>query len=225
MSQFYQYTLPVADNSAIALAQAPVAPGDLILNGTYSNPVIGNVNLIQRGFVSQLTITSTEDLTGVDFEIFGSQNGVLIIESIIGPNAGMVTTVNYYDVVTKIVINDAAANVEVGFGGEAFFPLILVNTEKRISNVGYALQFIGEEDSSCTIYSSLANINSDRTYTQLIESGIMSYKQIVNNIETNSIVTVSAPSVTMQSTNVCKYLLVKVNDNQAALFTMQFLQL
>lgn len=221
MSQFYQYAFPVANVAGVALAQTPVDGGNLVLNGAYSNSVTGRVNL---GFSSVLSTTSAgADLNGVTFNVTGSQNGVAVNDSIKGANGATVNGAQYFDTITDISVNGVIPNgatVSIGTSGTAgFFPLILVNTEKRVSNLGLALQFTGTAGATCIIYQSLSNsINSGQTYPQLITSNIM---MLVSEVA-NGVVTIPA---IQQMFSVCKNILVKVTNNQNALLKMQFLQL
>lgn len=221
MSQFYEYTFPVASANGVASTQTPVNGGNLVLNGAYSNSVTSIVNL---GFSSVLSTTSAgADLTNVTFTATGSQNGVSVNDVIKGANAGTVNGVQYFDTITNISVNGAIPNgatVSIGTSGSAgFFPLIVVNTEKRASNLGYALQFTGSAGASCTVYQSLSNsINSGQTYPQLITSNIMMpVSEVANGAVTIPVI--------QQMFSACKNILVKVTNNQNVLLKMQFLQL
>lgn len=110
--------------------------------------------------------------------------------------------------------------VSIGTAGTAgFLPLIILNTEKGLSDVGYALQFIGAANSTATVYQSLGNsISSGQTYSQLIANKLMMpITEVANGA-------VTIPGI-QQMKSICKNILVNVTNNQSALFAVKFLQL
>ena len=222
MSQSYEYIFPVAKNNGVALTQTPVTGTNLRLNGSYTNSVTGIVNL---GFSSVLSTTSTgADLSAVTFNVTGSQNGVNVTDAIKGGAIGVtVTGVQYFNVITSISVAGVVpggGTVSIGTAGTAgFLPLIILNTEKGLSDVGYALQFIGAANSTATVYQSLGNsISSGQTYSQLIANKLMMpITEVANGA-------VTIPGI-LQMKSICKNILVNVTNNQSALLTMRFLQL
>ena len=126
----------------VALTQTPITGTNLRLNGSYTNSVTGIVNL---GFSSVLSTTSAgADLSAVTFNVTGSQNGVNVTDAIKGGAANAtVTGVQYFNVITSINVAGVVpggGTVSIGTAGTAgFLPLIILNTEKGLSDLGYAL--------------------------------------------------------------------------------------
>lgn len=224
MSQSYQYILPVLDavesHATVALLQTPIVGNNLVLNGLYVNGVSGVANF---GFTAHVAIRCNGDFTTVIFTVIGSQNGVPISHRIAGTNNTTVVSLLYFDTIISISVAGlvpAGGTVTAGTGGTSgFLPLILLNTEKGLSDVGYALQFIGAANSTATVYQSLGNIaNSGQTYDQLIESQeLLPIAELADG-------TVTIPTI-VQMKSVCKSIVVKITDNQSEKTTMLFLQL
>jgi hypothetical protein len=223
MSQFYEHCWSVESSTNLALIQLPVG-GKLNLNGDLANQVTGVASLIKAGFVRKIILEFTGDCTALTFTITGSQNGVPLVEQIVGVVDDVEFSAHYYDIITSITYTGVVANnMQVSCYTDAtdgYFPIILLNTEKRISNMAYALNFITQDapdGCSYTIYESLQNIsNSALTYKQAISDKLFSEKDTFDSI-----------SQTLQMTDVATNLLVKVTPAYRATSTlrMQFLQL
>lgn len=224
MSEFYEYYWPVESAQEIALTQTPVTGKNLVLNGSYANTVTGTVSLIARGFVRKINLSFTGDFRGATFTVKGTQNGVPITNIVTGLNGGNAFTTEYFDTVTNIsvtgVIPGGGTVASTADATDGYFPLILLNTEKRISNMAYALNFITEAPlTGCTytIYESLQNIgNSGQTYTQSIDDLVLS--KISEYVSVSQI---------LQMTDIARNLVVKITpaDVAASTLRMQFLQL
>lgn len=105
---------PVSSNTSIALLQTLAGAGTLKLNGPLVNPG-SNIPAVQFvGITRAITLTSTNDLSGVNFTIKGYFNGAVLSEVLAGPNNGTVTSANIYDGIYSITTNGAAAAVSVG---------------------------------------------------------------------------------------------------------------
>ena len=222
MSQSYKYILPILDNGyeEIALEQAVVNNGNVILNGEYASALTGTVSF---DYSVRIGISSADDLTGVNFTVIGTQNGVVIQEVIRNVNANTVTSTLYFDSITFIKVTGVAvlnANVSVGtMGTSGYLPAILINTEKKLSDLGYALQLIGADASEAIVYISLIDIaNSGKTYEELVDSSELL------PIDTFAGGVVTFPDI-IQMKNVCKSIVVKITNNQDSKVTMLFLQL
>jgi len=219
MSQFYEYNWPVTSVTDIALAQTPVSGGLLKLNGIYASPTNGQANLVGAGVVAQITLTSAQNL-GIPFVITGYQNGIFIQETLNGPNANTVTSVNCFDMIQSIVptgVIPGGAAVSAGIASVGYFPFIMLNSEKKITNPAYALNFIAAaaNPASYTVYLSLMNVANLGTYNNLITNGIFQVKTAA-----------ATASALIQYTDVAKSLLIKVNPNaNNSVLKAQFLQL
>lgn len=216
MSQFYQYNSPAPNSNGVAELQ-PVPMGKLILNGKYADPVTNTVNFIGRGFIPQITLSSTSDLSIANFTITGTQNGVSIIETITGPTANTtVSTNNFFDIVTSISSDTFFLfdeQVIAGSGAATFFPIILINTEKRISNVEYAINFIVNGGAKFNFFGSLVNVaGNGQTYLSAItdnmfvafpiennnNSQLVQFTEVYKNILVGQSVLVGTPTLMMQ---------------------------
>ena len=98
MSQFYEYNWPITSVTDVALRQNLVSAQALKLNGIYASPTNGQANLASAGLVAQITLSSLQNL-GIPFVITGYQNGIFIQETLTGPNANTVTSVNCFDMI------------------------------------------------------------------------------------------------------------------------------
>lgn len=77
----------------------------------------------------QLTFTSTDDLSGVDFAIFGQDEfGNIIDEVVVGPNNTTVTSIKYYNIVTSILATAAYTNFSIGYGTTGYSTWLPLNT-------------------------------------------------------------------------------------------------
>jgi hypothetical protein len=221
MSQFYEYSWPVINPDDIALDQTVIAGKLLTLNGKYANLTNGQANLIEAGIIPQITLTSGSNLSAVSFIITGYQNGVFIQEPLAGPNATIVSSENYFDIIESILPqseDEIVGNITVGINSVGFFSAILLNTEKKIANPAGAIRFIAAEENPATyvIYTSLNNISNSQPYNTLIENHIL---QSVN-LEGDTI------SQTLESNYVAKNLVIQISKNAENVpLKMQFLQL
>lgn len=108
------YLTPVASaTDYIAGAQAIGGAGNMTLDGTTT---FDSARLV--------TITDAGNDSGVTFTVTGTLNGETQTESLAGGNASTVTTTKYFDSVTQIAADSAAAgNVEAGIAGDLFLYL------------------------------------------------------------------------------------------------------
>ena len=218
MSQFYEYNWPVTSVTDVALAQTPVSGGLLKLNGIYASPTNGQANLVGAGVVAQITLSSLQNL-GIPFVITGYQNGIFIQETLTGPNDNNVTSVNCFDWIQSIVptgIIPGGAVVSAGITSVGYFPFIMLNSEKKLTNPAYAINFVAAASpASYTVYLSLMNVSNLGTYNNLITNGIFQVKTVA-----------ATASALIQYTDVAKSLLIKVNPNASnSVLKAQFLQL
>jgi len=115
------------------LAQQTTGPADLLLNG--SLVVAGIAEIGSQRFID---ITSAGNLAGINFTIEGSSDaGDQVLETIAGPNATTVTTVQNFATVTRISVDAAVgSDVTVGTnatGASAIIPLDQYQTPFEVS--------------------------------------------------------------------------------------------
>jgi hypothetical protein len=218
MSQIYEYNWPVTSVTDVALRQNLVSTQALKLNGIYADGATSQANLASAGFVAQITLSSLQNL-GIPFVITGYQNGIFIQETLNGPNANTVTSVNCFDMIQSIVptgVIPGGATVSAGIASVGYFPFIMLNSEKKITNPAYALNFVAAANpASYTAYLSLMNVANLGTYNNLITNGIFQVKTAAATV-----------SALIQYTDVAKSLLIKVNPNaNNSVLKAQFLQL
>lgn len=139
MSIQLQYVFPIANTSDVMGLKAIIGPGILPLDGKLANPISNNVSFISRGYSRQISITSGQDISAARFTVTGIQNGVIISELIVGPNATTVYGTLIYDVITSISVNLEVDDVSIGTGYLGFFQLININLEKSSAIVNYSL--------------------------------------------------------------------------------------
>ena len=114
--RYLKYYYPAQDLQAIALKQDITSAGNLKINGTLANFVNNAASFINKGYIHQVAITSTNDLSAANFTITGEQNGVAVVETISGPNNNSVYTTNFFDAVSQVSVNKAVNGVSVGAG-------------------------------------------------------------------------------------------------------------
>lgn len=72
---------------------------------------------ILKGTARLITFTSGDDLSGVNFTITGQDLlGNQLSETIVGPNAGAVTSVNQYSLISSIAADDDYTDLSIGIG-------------------------------------------------------------------------------------------------------------
>jgi hypothetical protein len=141
MAQPKVYNWIAADNAAIALLQTAGAAGSVLLNGTLS--VSNNPIVTLPGMVRKLSLTSANNLSAIIFTITGTANGHSVNETIFGPNANTVQTVNYYDSVTSITSNAGFTALSVGIGQTGFTSWFLHDYDRTVFNLGIQVAVAG----------------------------------------------------------------------------------
>lgn len=116
-------TLVAAVANAIALSQTLGGAGPVLLNGALASGGVATIPAQRR-----VTITSTSDLTLVNFTIVGTNEaGNAVTEVLAGGSTATVTSVNDYATVTSITASGAVASaITVGtsaIGGSLPVPL------------------------------------------------------------------------------------------------------
>lgn len=139
MSKGTKITWPLLDLQAVCLNQTLGAAGNLIINGTLSsNPNLPNLRAEFPKICRQITISSTADLSGIQFTISGiGDNGYPKSVPIAGPNNNTVTTVaELFSIVNSVSANAAVAtNVRVGAGSVGATQWFLSDHYRELSHL------------------------------------------------------------------------------------------
>jgi hypothetical protein len=221
MSQFYEYNWPAPIANGISLFQTTTANTPLLLNGSYVNKTTRIVNFIDFGIVPRVTLNSAANLSAINFLITGYQNGVFISETLTGPNANTVTSVNCFDTVTQIIpTGTTGSTIQVGVASVGYFPMILLNTAKtNTSSISYALNIVAATANPATyqVFLSLKN-----------NLGLGKYDDLTSAANGNF----AAPAVAATASALIQYnslasnLLIKIGTNaNNSILKVQFLQL
>lgn len=125
MSIYNTTIWPVIDVAAVCALQNTSGAGSLSLNGTLISTATPNqISFIGAGFIRSVSLTSVNNLSAVNFTISGLQNGAFVTEIITGPNNNTVYGVQYYDIITSVVVSNAVTAVSVGTGKAGYLPLV-----------------------------------------------------------------------------------------------------
>jgi hypothetical protein len=221
MSQFYEYNWPTPVVNGISLFQTLTANIPMLLNGSYVNKITGTINFIDFGIVPRITLNSAANLSGINFLITGYQNGVFISETLTGPNANTVTSVNCFDTVTQIIpTGTTGSTVQVGVASVGYFPMILLNTAKtNTSSISYALNIVAATANPATyqVFLSLKN-----------NLGLGKYDDLTAAANGNFVASAAAAtaSALIQYNSLASNLLIKIGtNNNGSVLKAQFLQL
>lgn len=110
-----------------------VVTGNLILNGP--KVIDGYVSFIREGYSSSISFTSAADISAASFTVVGLNNGIVISETLTGPNANTVDTDNLFQTIISI---SASADVAEAYTIGSNFNIAIVygsyNT-RSISNI------------------------------------------------------------------------------------------
>jgi hypothetical protein len=222
MSQFYEYNWPTAIANGISLFQTTTANIPLLLNGSYVNKTARTVNFVDDfGIVPRITLNSAANLSGINFLITGYQNGVFISETLTGPNANTVTSVNCFDSVAQIIPSGTTGStVQAGVAALGYFPMILLNTAKiNTSSISYALNIVAATANPATyqVFLSLKN-----------NLGMGKYDDLTSAANGNFAAPAAAAtaSALIQYNSLASNLLIKIGpNNSGSVLKTQFLQL
>ena len=222
MSQFYEYNWPAPIANGISLFQALTANTPLLLNGFYVNKTTKTVNFVDGfGIVPRITLNSAANLSGINFLITGYQNGIFISETLTGPNANTITSVNCFDTVTQIIpTGTTGSTIQVGVASVGYFPMILLNTAKlNTSSISYALNIVAATANPATyqVFLSLKN-----------NLGLGKYDDLTSAANGNfaALAAAATASALIQYNSLASNLLIKIGTNaNNSILKAQFLQL
>lgn len=107
------YTWPTSSTQAISQTQTLGSAGNLMINGSLAS----GGQVVFNGYARTVSLTSSDDLSGVTFIISGTLNGINITDTIVsGPHANTIESDLIFDSVTSISTNAAATNISAGIG-------------------------------------------------------------------------------------------------------------
>lgn len=111
------FTWPAAATQAISATQTLAGAGNLLINGTLAQTLTGGSPYVIFPNISRtVSLTSVNNLSGVNFTITGTYRGAAQTETRVGPNNNTVYTTALFDSITSISTNGAAAAVSAGSG-------------------------------------------------------------------------------------------------------------
>lgn len=188
---------PVAvDADGIATSQAPLAQGNLTLDGALGTSLT---------HASQLGITSDADDSGRTFTVTGTDtSGQTITESVTGPNATTVETSNYFKTITSIAIDAASAgNLTVGTVDEIVSQTIPLNRYSDIETgvlvtvsgtINYTLEVSGTDpqlnaDTSMNWHDHTTMASETTNITDNIDKGVQACRIKVNSYSSGATLT------------------------------------
>lgn len=187
-------TWPVQDLSAVCSLQDTAGAAALILNGTLASPLYPNtpISFLNAGFIRSFSITSTNDLSAVNFTVTGTQNGALVQTIVAGPNATTIESSgtfpnDFYDIITSITVDNAVMGVTVGTGDSGYLPLIQFNVANFAPFWAFSWVLAPAPNITYSTYQALEEIaNNGTSFANLASffplTGNQTTSQVVNNI-------------------------------------------
>ena len=143
---------PVMVLDAYAKLQDVAANANVMLIGT-NRGLMPKVDYGAR----TVSITSANNLAGVQFTIQGFIYDTPVVENIAGPNTNTIYSVNYYTSISAITVNNNAAGVSVGTGNSGFLNAVTLNTQ--ISNFGVTVSVNVTNNINYSVFRMLENVN------------------------------------------------------------------
>jgi hypothetical protein len=212
--------------TAVALPQAVLQNGTVVLNGTFSNGA-NPISFIEHGSRRNITITSTANISATTSVVRGYVNGAIVTENIANPNATTFTGAIIFDSIIDITVTGgAAANISVGIGLIGFFNPIAVNTAASIISSSTIQLILYTPSIDYSIYETADKdaINNGSSFDALITNG--TYIP-VNDSAGNPIVNIVASGIFHNSPVVLNSsYLIKINASIAASrFKLIYMQL
>lgn len=138
MSRLKTLSFP-ASNTQLLLSTTVAGGG-----ATLSIPLATPYPFVFQNLARTITLTSTDNLSGVNFTIFGTdQFGNSISEVLVGPNNDTVTSVNQYNTITAISSSGNYTNFSIGSGSTGTFQWIGFNTLNVFPSITIAVELVG----------------------------------------------------------------------------------
>lgn len=105
-----------------------------VLNGPLVSPN-GQVSFISMGYSSNISITSAANNAAFSYIISGVSNGVVVSETIVGPNASTVSTNTLFDIVTSVISTTGGAlGQAITIGSGSSIAIVLQNANNLADN-------------------------------------------------------------------------------------------
>lgn len=128
-----------AQNSQLLLPTTVAGGG-----ATSSIPLANPYPFIFPDLARTITLTSTDNLSAVNFTIHGTdQFGNTISEVLAGPNNNTVTSVNKYNTITAIASSGNYTHFSIGSGSTGTFQWIKFNTFNVDPNITISAEVLG----------------------------------------------------------------------------------
>jgi hypothetical protein len=169
----------------------PPVPGQrsFVLNGDLFNPLSVPGLPISLGRIARvISITSTGNVSAVNFTITGTYNGLPVSQTIAGPNATTVYTTQFFNTVDSVTFNTnvtSATNVGTGNAGVApagawgvtnwfvydfFTPFSMLTAQAKVNavTVNYSLEVtlddvVSVPEASLTLFNPIAGMTNATT--------------------------------------------------------------
>lgn len=157
---YFNFNTP--DQAYFCAVQSTAGAGALLLNGTGAilNSVYPQPIQVKGGFGYVISLTSASNNSGVNFVVTGTDSlNNTIVETIQGPNANTVQSVNFFNTLISVVPNGAVSNVSVGTGVSAASDWFIPNTYVTPFNVGLRISAI-QQSVNYTVQTTDYPINS-----------------------------------------------------------------
>lgn len=169
------YNYAPASTTSIATSQAGTSGVALTLNPStydYTNIAVSQVLIDQGASRRSVSLTSTGNLSGIQFTIVGfDRNNVAVNQTITGPNNATVYTTTGYTTVRTITPNGTfTSGVSAGIGTSGVTNMFIPSTYVPDFNIGVGIYVTGSlnytlqhtfDDVFTTSYGSLRFFNND----------------------------------------------------------------
>lgn len=180
--------------NSICLSQSPAGAGAMTLNGALANtnPIAGAGGTAAAGAAvaylstpSRIYITGGSNESGRTFTIVGTQQspntfgtGIVVTETVTGPNASVASSANLYSTIISITVDAATAGaITVGHSGTATLDVqrrIIITSGGNDSGITFAL--VGLDGQGCPISETITGANASAAQSALSYLTVISIK-------------------------------------------------
>jgi hypothetical protein len=122
--------------------EAFCAPQDLEREGSLSfreEAILGNP---MRGMARTVSLTSDQDLSGIEITCEGTLNGVRVSETLQGPNNNTLETTQLFDRVSRISVSDAVQNLSAGTGTKGRTGWVLFDYQRSFPSLAVQVNLL-----------------------------------------------------------------------------------
>lgn len=141
-----RYNFIASSTTYVAAAQTLAGAGNMVLDGSGSEvSPTRRMRLTGSGFSRPITLTSTGNISGVNFTITGTDiRGAALVEVLAGPNNNTVSTTGNFYSVTSISANGAVSTAtSAGIGSTGVSQWTKVNYQIAPTNIGLGINVTG----------------------------------------------------------------------------------